>query len=102
MWAWRLQGVVCAREAFSGAHCHASGTLSLPFHALVHKLACNSRLCISVRLVLPCLVAQLMRPELDLGNDVRILTRDDNHSFCVEHVRDQHPGTHVSSPSALA
>jgi hypothetical protein len=61
---------------------------SLPLHALVFELAGHAVFRILVRLLLLGLVAELARPELELGNDVGILTGHDNHSLWVEHVRD--------------
>jgi hypothetical protein len=60
---------------------------SLALYALVLELTRHSEFGIRLCLLLLCFVAQLTRPELELGNDMRILTGHDNHSLRVEHVR---------------
>jgi hypothetical protein len=61
---------------------------SLAFHALIFELAGHAVFRILMRLLLLGLVTELAGPELELGNDMRILTGHDYHTLWVEHVRD--------------
>ena len=60
---------------------------TLPLYAFIDELVCHSVPCILMRLLLLCLVAELTRPELQLGNDMRILAGYDGNSLRIEHVR---------------